>query len=114
VGTEKEALTERLRRIAEAEGAHLEASADYPAWEYRKDSPLREDCIRIYEEMFGRKPRVEAIHAGLECGILASRIPDLDCVSIGPDILDIHTTEERMSIASVERMWDYILNIICR
>jgi dipeptidase D len=64
--------------------------------------------------MFGRKPKVEAIHAGLECGLLASKIPDLDCVSMGPDILNIHTTEERISISSVERMWNYILKIVKR
>jgi dipeptidase D len=114
VGTEKKELLKYLRQIAEQEGASMKVSGDYPAWEYRKDSPLREDCVRIFEEMFGRKPKVEAIHAGLECGLLASKIPDLDCVSMGPDILNIHTTEERISISSVERMWNYILKIVKR
>jgi dipeptidase D len=114
VGTEKKALLDRLRQIVEQEGATMQVSGDYPAWEYRKDSPLREDCVRIFEELFGRKPKVEAIHAGLECGLLASKIPDLDCVSMGPDILNIHTTEERISISSVERIWNYILEIVKR
>lgn len=114
VSREKEELVEELRRAVLAQGGSMEVNGDYPAWEYRKDSPLREDCVRIYEELFGERPKVEAIHAGLECGILASKIPDLDCVSMGPDILDIHTTEERMSISSVERMWKYILEIVKR
>lgn len=112
VSTEKEELMETLHRITKTYGGTMATNGDYPAWEYRKDSALREDCVRIYEELFGAKPKVEAIHAGLECGLLASKIPNLDCVSMGPDILDIHTTEEHMSISSVERMWRYIVEII--
>ena len=114
VGAEKEALVEQIRQAVRQEGALMETNGDYPAWEYRKDSPLRDDCVRIYRELFGTEPKVEAIHAGLECGILASKIPNLDCVSMGPDMKDIHTTEERLSISSVERMWRYILEIIKR
>jgi len=112
VSAEKEALVEQLRQAVRQEGASMTINGDYPAWEYRKDSPLRDTCVRIYQEMFGSEPKVEAIHAGLECGLLASKIPDLDCVSMGPDIHDIHTTEERLSIPSVERMWNYILEIL--
>lgn len=114
VGAEKEALVEQIRQAVRQEGAVMETDGDYPAWEYRRDSPLRDDCVRIYRELFRTEPKVEAIHAGLECGILASKIPDLDCVSMGPDMKDIHTTEERLSISSVERMWRYILEIIKR
>ena len=114
VGAEKEALVEQIRQAVQQEGASMDTNGDYPAWEYRKDSPLRDDCIRIYRELFGKEPRVEAIHAGLECGILASKIPDLDCISMGPDMTGIHTTEERLSISSVERMWNYILEILKR
>lgn len=113
-GSEKDALVEQIRQTVQLEGAVMKVNGDYPAWEYRKCSPLRDDCVRIYRELFGTAPKVEAIHAGLECGILASKIPDLDCVSLGPDIRDIHTTEERLSISSVERMWRYILEIIKR
>lgn len=114
VGAEKEALAEQLCRTAEQEGASVKINGDYPAWEFRKDSPIREDCVRIYKELFGKEPKVEAIHAGLECGILASKIPDLDCVSMGPDMSGIHTTEERLSISSVERMWKYLLELLKR
>ncbi len=114
VGAEKEALVEHLRRTAEQEGTSVKINGDYPAWEFRKDSPIRKDCVRIYKELFGKEPKVEAIHAGLECGILASKIPNLDCVSMGPDMSGIHTTEERLSISSVERMWKYLLELLKR
>ncbi len=112
VSSAKEWLTDKLRLVAESYGAAVSLRGAYPAWEYQKESPLRENMVRIYEKMFGKQPKVEAIHAGLECGVLASKIPGLDCVSMGPDILDIHTTEERMSISSVERMWAFILEVL--
>ena len=65
-------------------------SGTYPAWEFRKDSPLRDTMVRIYQEMFGKEPQVLAIHAGLECGLLGDKLPGLDCVSIGPQMHDIH------------------------
>lgn len=114
VSSEKEALVEQIRQSVYQESGRMTVNGDYPAWEYRKESPFRDDCVRIFRELFGTEPRVEAIHAGLECGILASKIPDLDCISIGPQMHDIHTTEERLSISSVERMWRYILEIIKR
>lgn len=114
VSSAKEWLAEKLRLIAESYGGTVSLRGAYPAWEYQKDSPLREDMVRIYEKMFGKQPKVEAIHAGLECGVLSSKIPGLDCVSMGPDILDIHTTEERLSISSVERMWEFILAVLKR
>ncbi len=112
--TAKDHLVQKLKVMMEYAGGTAVTTGDYPAWEYRRDSRLREDCVRIYKELFGREPKVEAIHAGLECGILASKLPDMDCVSMGPDILDIHTTEERMSISSVERMWRFILRVLER
>ena len=112
VGDEKEELNQKIITIAEEEGASIERNGEYPAWEYQKDSPLRAKMQKIYEEMFGKTPTVEVIHAGLECGILSTKIPNLDCVSIGPNIYEIHTTEEHMSISSVQRMWNYLVKII--
>ena len=112
VGSEKDWLIHRVCLLLSLQGAQYTVSGSYPAWEYRRDSALRERMIRIYEKMFGSAPRVEAIHAGLECGILASKLPGLDCVSIGPDMKDIHTPRERLSISSTERMWNYILEIL--
>lgn len=112
VGSAKEALLHQMEFIAEAFQASTTVSGMYPAWEYRKDSPLREKMISVYETMFGKKPVIQAIHAGLECGILSEKIKDLDCVSMGPDIFDIHTTEERLSISSSKRMYEYLVELL--
>ncbi len=93
-------------------GATVKASGEYPAWEYVKDSPLRDRMCSIYREMFGKELVVEAIHAGVECGLLAGKIENLDAISMGPDILDIHTPTERLSISSTKRMYDFILRIL--
>ena len=68
----------------------------------------------VYEEMYGRRPVMEAIHAGVECGILAAKLPGLDCVSIGPDMSDVHTAEESLDIASVQRTWEFLCGILAR
>lgn len=112
VGSAKEYLLRQLSLITGEMGGKMACSGNYPAWEYRKDSVLREDMSRIFREMYGREPQVEAIHAGLECGILAGKIEDLDCVSIGPDMQGVHTTEEKLSISSTRRTWDYVLRVI--
>ena len=77
-----------------------------------EEFPLREKMVEVYQRMFQKAPRVEAIHAGLECGILSSKIEGLDCVSIGPNMKDIHTTEEKLSISSTERIWKYVLAVL--
>ena len=84
----------------------------YPAWEYRKDSPLRDKMVEVYEEMYGQKPNVVAIHAGLECGLFYKKMEGLDCVSLGPDMKDIHTSEEVLSISSTERVWKYLVKVL--
>ena len=81
---------------------------------YRSQSPLREKMAALYEEMFRRTPQIQAIHAGLECGLFAHKIPDLDCVSFGPDMMDIHSFNERIDIASTERMWNYLKGVLAK
>ena len=114
VGTEKDELVSRLANLAGYLGGTIELMGDYPAWEYMPDSKLRNLMIEIFEEQYGRKPAVEAIHAGLECGLFAGKLPGLDCVSIGPDMKDIHTPGECMDVASVKRTWEYVLEILKR
>ena len=115
VGSARDALTARIRNLVEYAGGKLEVTGVYPAWEYKKDSVLREDAARIYEQMYGKAPRIEAIHAGLECGILAGKIEDLDGISIGPDMLGIHTFEEKLSISSARRVYEFVLEVLkCR
>lgn len=105
-------LVEKLYALTESFGGSYKSTGDYPGWAYRVDSPLRDSMVNIYTEMFGKAPKIEAIHAGLECGFFLGKIPELDCVSIGPDMKDIHTTEETMSISSVKRTWEFILKVL--
>ena len=112
VNREKRALLDRLKELADFyEGSYSEVGA-YPAWEYKKDSRLRDTMVEIFTRMFGKAPEVVAIHAGLECGLLSEKLPGLDCVSIGPDILDIHTSREKLDIASTERTWKFLLETL--
>lgn len=101
-------LKNRIKRLIELCGGTCEACSEYPAWEYRETSKLREYLSETYEAMFGKKPVFEAIHAGLECGLISEKMPDLDMVSLGPDILDIHTPRERMNVESVKRYYQLI------
>lgn len=114
VSTRKEELKERLELLAEFLGGEIEVSGDYPAWEYRADSAIRTKISAVYEDLFGEKPIFEAIHAGLECGILSGKIKDLDCVSFGPDNFDIHTPKERLSISSTEKVWKLLIEFLKR
>ena len=112
IDSAKEYLSDRLSEFIEFLGGRVKVSGDYTGWQYRENSPLRDKFIANYEKLYGEKPQVTAIHAGLECGILASKIEDLDCISLGPDILDIHTVEERLNIASTLRTWNLLLHVL--
>lgn len=112
VGTAKEYLLLQMENLTCQLGGSVSYSGNYPAWEYRRDSKLRSDMVRIFTEMYGREPKIEAIHAGLECGILSGKLPDLDCVSIGPDMEAVHTAQERLSISSVARVWEFLLAVL--
>ncbi|MBQ6719917.1 MAG: aminoacyl-histidine dipeptidase [Oscillospiraceae bacterium] len=112
VNSDKQELLAKLKAIAESFGAEYSQMGEYPAWEYKEESYLRDTMVRIYKEMFQKDPKVLAIHAGLECGMLSEKIPGLDCVSIGPDMHDIHTSRERLEIASTERTWNFLLEVL--
>ena len=112
IDSAKAALIGQLKSIGALADACVEVTGDYPGWTYRKESLLREKMVDIYRELYGEEPKVEAIHAGVECGLLAYKIPELDCVSIGPEMKNIHTTEEELSISSAERVWNYLLNVL--
>lgn len=112
VNQEKLDLLKKLHDLAALYDCTMEEMGHYPAWEYKADSALREQMVETYRTMFGQEPQVVSIHAGLECGLFGEKIPGLDSVSIGPNMRDIHTSRERLSIASVERMWKYLLELL--
>ena len=112
VNNEKTELLEQLKTLANFYEAIYSQVGEYPAWEYKKESRLRDTMVAVYKDMFGKEPKVEVIHAGLECGLFSEKLPGLDCVSIGPQMHDIHTTRERLQIASTERTWNFLLEVL--
>ena len=112
VNTEKTELLEQLKKLAEMFDASYTEAGAYPAWEYKKESHLRDVMVETYKAMFQKEAKVEAIHAGLECGLFSEKLPGLDCVSIGPQMHDIHTSRERLEIASTERTWNFLLEVL--
>lgn len=112
VETAKTALIEKLEVITEYAGGCVEISGVYPGWEYNDASKLRKTMIEVYKKLYNKEPVIEAIHAGLECGMLCEKIKGLDCISIGPDMCDVHTPMERMSISSVKRTWEFLCEIL--
>lgn len=105
VNSQQDEAAKRVIALADVLGGRSEIASSYSAWEYRSDSRLKEIVIEAFREVYGSDPTVKALHAGLECGILAGKMPGLDCISYGPDLTGIHTPRERMHIASVQRIW---------
>ena len=112
VASQKQMLLARFAALSQLLGGSLQVTGAYPAWEYRRESVLREKMAAVYEQQTGKAPKIEAIHAGLECGLFAGQLPGLDCVSFGPDLVDIHTAREKMSISSVQRTWKFLLGVL--
>ncbi len=112
VNKEKQDVLEQLKKLCEFYEGNYSQCGEYPAWEYRKDSVLRDTMVNIYTEMFGKEPKVLAIHAGLECGLLSEKLPGLDAVSIGPQMHDIHTSREKLEIASTARVWNFLCRVL--
>lgn len=112
VDSEKDDLIAELKALADKHNAVFETYGTYPAWEYKKDSPLRDTMKAVYKDLYGKDLQVTAIHAGLECGLFSGKIKGLDCVSIGPDMLDIHTPAEKLSIPSSERIYNFVVKTL--
>ena len=112
VNSQKDFVTEKLRLLTKAHKGSLICEGMYPAWQYRNESAFRELLVEAYTELTGKKPVVTATHGGLECGVFCGKLPELDCVSIGADMENIHTPAERLSLASFDRTWEFILKIL--
>lgn len=114
VRSSKYALCRKLEFLCELLGGEAESTSEYPEWAFRSESPLRDVLCETYKELTGKEMQVQAIHAGLECGLFDDKMPGMDMVSIGPDMRDIHTTAERLSIGSVERTWQLLCEVLKR
>ncbi|WP_276929688.1 aminoacyl-histidine dipeptidase [Herbinix luporum] len=108
----KKYISDRLKYLVNFLGGEYIVRSEYPAWEFNKESKLRDHLQRLYKEMYGKEMKVEAIHAGLECGLIAEKMPGIDIVSIGPDMSRVHTIEERLSISSTIRVYKFLERII--
>ncbi len=105
-------LQNRITALVTQNGGKIEFGGGYPAWEYKENSPLRDTLCNTYEKMYGQKMKVDIIHAGLECGLLSEKIDGLDAVSIGPNIYDVHTPNERLDIASAKSTYEYLCMVL--
>lgn len=112
VATRKQLICDEMKTIAMLTGAEFSTRFPYPAWEYNPNSRLREVLSNTYRNMFGKEAKIDAIHAGLECGIFSENLEGCDMVSIGPEMADVHTPDERLSISSTKRTWEYLKEIL--
>ena len=101
-------LTKKIHLLASTLGLPSKIAGSYPAWEYEPGSALEEQAIALYEKVTGQKPKVTAIHAGLECGLLKAVMPNTQMISFGPTITHAHTPQERLHLPSVEHIFDYL------
>ena len=112
VGSLKKVMAYQLGLFAEYGHSEFRITGEYPEWEYRKESKIRDIFAKTYEDMYGKKPLIKAIHAGLECGVFDEKIEGLDMISLGPNMYDVHTPDERLSISSTKRTWEFLLNAL--
>ncbi len=106
------ALEEKVTAFASYVPCRVALSGQYPPWEFKSDSMLQRVYLDAYRKKFGKEMQVEAIHAGLECGVFAAGLKGLDCISVGPNLFDVHTIEEKMSISSVEKIYELVLDVL--
>ncbi|MCQ2521353.1 MAG: beta-Ala-His dipeptidase [Lachnospiraceae bacterium] len=105
-------LSEKVETIARDRGCEVVKDAGYPGWEFQPDSPLRDKMVKCFLEQYGVLPKVDVVHAGLECGLLSTKIKNLDAVSLGPDMENIHTAAEKLHVSSVERVYKYLRSVL--
>lgn len=108
----KNYLTDRCEAFVEQAGGNCTRTGAYPGWDYRKESLLRDTFVRKYRELFGKEPVCEGLHAGVECGLFVGKVPDMDCISLGPDMSGVHTAQETLSVPSTQRNWKLLLAVL--
>ena len=112
VKSEKVEIADIISSLGSLTGAKVKNAGDYPEWQYEEDSEVRKVAIEIYKDLFMIEPEISAIHAGLECGLFKKILPDTDMISFGPNLFDVHTPEEHMSISSVERTYKFLITLL--
>ncbi|MGL5642920.1 MAG: aminoacyl-histidine dipeptidase [Paraclostridium sp.] len=108
----KEDITDRMNLLISEFGGSMQLISDYPAWEYTKNSDLEKMCIEAYKNITGKEPIIMALHAGLECGLLLDKMPHAEAISFGPNMYDVHTPNEHLSISSTENTWNYLVEVL--
>jgi dipeptidase D len=108
------AVQSQVRSICVLAGATVEIHDAYPGWKPNPDSPIVRTMVEVYREKFGKEPDLKAIHAGLECGLLLEKVPDMDIVSIGPEIRNPHSPDERVQISSVQRFYEAVKGVLAK
>jgi len=109
VESRKEELASMVESVFLLAGAKVDLVGGYPGWKPNLDSPVLKLMTKVYEDKFGKTPKVMIIHAGLECGILGTHYPKMDMISFGPTIRYPHSPDEKVNIATVGKFWDYLL-----
>ncbi len=112
--TQKLWILDKVSALVALAGGKTEISGSYPGWSYNPNSVVKDTILEVYKELFGKEATVEAVHAGIECGLFADSIPKLDCVSIGPDMADVHTPREHLSISSTARTYKLLVEVLAR
>lgn len=112
IESQKSIVCDQIEALAGAFGGESVNSSNYPGWAFKAESKLRDLAIEKYEELSGKKAVVEAIHAGLECGYWDGKMEDVDIISMGPDMMDVHTVNERVSKASIGRVWEHLIAVV--
>ncbi|GAA0737072.1 aminoacyl-histidine dipeptidase [Clostridium oceanicum] len=112
VHSKKFEIYDRIESLANSIGATVEKKSEYPEWQYEKESKLRDLTVKSYKKLFDQEPVITAIHAGLECGLFKETMKDTDMISIGPDIIDVHTANEHLKISSVEKYWSLLKEVL--
>ena len=105
-------LKDKIASILKENNASFEFSAGYPEWKFRAESKLREKALEVYKKLYNKDMKVEVIHAGLECGAISQNYPDIDFISVGPNLRDVHTPSEYLEIDSTERVYNYVVELI--
>ena len=108
----KEEIVLRSKTIVELLGGKFETTSDYPGWEYDPNSKVRDIFQKVHKDMYGKEAKIVAIHAGVECGLFNEKLGNLDMISFGPNLYDVHTPDEHMSISSVKNCYEYLLGIL--